>query len=135
MASLRSAGLRRRLEALTGAVAAAVRRREALRDKAKALPIVAAGLARARLDPGEISQFWTLERAADELSRLGDSTELQQRDAAFAAQQPGHASGASLGREAARRAPAFAGRPPPRGGSLLDWYAWSLATEPSRGDD
>ena len=136
MASSRSARLRRRLLRLTGAVAKAVRHREAQREKAKALAVLRAGLARARVDPGAIAQFWSLEQAAEELSRLADSPALRQADAAFAAEHPGHARRASLGEQAARRAPAFIGRPPPApGASLLDWYAWSLATEPSRGGD
>lgn len=123
--------LRRRLLRLTRAVDEAVQHREALRDKASALAVLRAGLARAKADPQRIVSFWSLEQAARELARLGDSPAQQRADAAFAAQHPGHASGASLTASAARRAPDFAGRPPPApGASLIDWYAWSLATEP-----
>ena len=131
-----SARLRRRLVRLTRAVEEEVRRRVHLRDDARALPVVRAGLARAGVGPEEISQFWTLEQSERELLRLPDSPRLQHADAAFAAGHMGHAPRASLFSEkASRLAPRFAGQPPPApGASLLDWYAWSLATAPC-GDD
>jgi hypothetical protein len=55
---------------------------------------------------------------------LGDSPALQRADAALAAEHP-DASEAGFAEEAARRATAFAGRPPLEpGAALLDWCAW-----------
>src|SRR6266851_560015 len=77
--------------------------------------------------------FRAFSDAEPRLLRLGDTPELQQADAAFAAEHRRPASREGFAARAAAQAARFAGRPPPdRGASLLDWYAWSLAARPHR---
>ncbi len=127
------AGLARRLAVLTEAARRKVSEREHLREYARAAASIRAALAGAKIDPAPISCLRTIADAEPRLTRLGDTPELQLADAVFAAGHPRLASRDSLAAIAAERAAGFAGRPPPdRGASLLDWYAWSLATRPRR---
>jgi hypothetical protein len=133
MASWRRARLARRLAVLTEAVRRKVSEREHLREYAKAGASIRAALADAKIDPATV---WCLRMVADaepRLARLGDTPELQRTDAVFAAGHPRLASRASFAAEAADQAARIAGRKPPdRGASLSDWYAWSLAVRPRR---
>jgi hypothetical protein len=131
MASSRSKGLPRRLDALTDAARRKIRDRDTLRDKAKAWAVIDPALAAAKVDPAQIGGLWIIDSAAEELSRLGDSPALQQADAAFIAQDPRMEPRQSWTARIADSIPQFAGKPPPRpGASLSDWYAWSLASRP-----
>jgi hypothetical protein len=82
MASSRN-GLQRRLDALTEATRRKIRDRATLRDRAKAWAVIRPALAAAKLDPAQIGGLWTIDSAAEELTRLGDSPALQQADAAL----------------------------------------------------
>lgn len=136
MASLHSASLRHRLDALTVAVRRTVEYREELREKVKAWATIRSALADANIDPAQVSAVRAVEYAERELARRGENPELQRADAAFVAQNPQLSSRASLTDRWARRAPDFAGQPPPNpGASLADWYAWSLAASPGRASE
>jgi hypothetical protein len=95
--------------------------------------IIRAALTREKIDPERISALRLAGDAERELSRIPDTLELERADAAFA-EDPRLSVCVNLAAEAARRAPSFAGRPPPDpGASLTDWYAWSLAAASRRG--
>ncbi len=137
MASLphrkRGARLARRLAVLTEAARRKVSEREGLRENAKGLASIRAALVAAKIDPASVSCLRAFSDAEPRLLRLGDTPELQQADAAFAAEHRRPASREGFAARAAAQAARFAGRPPPdRGASLLDWYAWSLAARPHR---
>src|SRR5436305_13071413 len=83
MASLDSAPLRRRLDALTGAVRREVGRRQELRERAEIWAALGPALAEWRIDPKVISGLWTISGAEAELHRRGDCPDLQRADAAF----------------------------------------------------
>jgi hypothetical protein len=123
--------LHRRLSALTEATRDKVRRREILRDKAKANAAIRAALAGAKIDPKKIWALGKVDTAQAELARLGDNPEMQGADAAFIAADPVLAVRESYAAEIAGRISRFAGKPRPNfGASLYDWYAWSLANRP-----
>jgi len=128
---LHKAGLAHRLAVLTRAARRNVSHRETLRGYVEACAVVRAALAEAGIPPAGISCLRLGNEAAPELAALGDTPQLQQADAAFAAADPGLATQDGFAARAADLAPRFAGRPPPDpGASLLDWYAWSLAFRP-----
>jgi hypothetical protein len=136
VASLHSASMRRRLDALTETVRRTVEYREELREKAKAWATIRSALADANIDLAQVSAVRTVDYAERELARRGESPELQRADAAFVAQDPQLASRESFTDRWAARAPEFAGQPPPRqGASLADWYAWSLAASSGRASE
>jgi hypothetical protein len=138
VASLNRARLARRLAGLTAVAGQAVRRRERLRDHARAGTLIRAALARAKIDPARVAALRLVAEAECELSRIGDSAELQRADAAFRTAEARPAAADELTAKAAARAADFAGRPPPASGaSLVDWYAWSLApaNRPARQGD
>ena len=136
MASLHSASLRRRLDALTETVRRTVEYREELREKAKAWATIRAALAEANIDPAAIGAVRAVDYAERELARRGENPELQRADAAFVAEDTQLASRESLTDKWARRAPDFAGQPPPRlGASVADWYAWALAASSGRASE
>jgi hypothetical protein len=136
VASLHSASLRRRLDALTEAVRRTVEYREELREKAKAWATIRSALADANIDPAQVSAVRAVNYAERELVRRGESPALQRADAAFVVQDKQLASRESFTDKWARRAPDFAGQPPPRpGASLADWYAWSLAARSGRASE
>jgi hypothetical protein len=61
---------------------------------------------------------------------------LGRADAVFIAQDPQLAARESYAAKIAKRAPQFAGKPPPGfGDSLSDWYAWSLAAHADPASD
>ena len=121
----------RRLAVLTAAARRKVSERENLRENATAAASIRAALAGAKIDPAQISCLRTIADTEPRLARLGDSPELQRADAVFAAGHPRLASRDGFAARAAERAVGLAGRrPPDRGASLLDWYAWSLAARP-----
>jgi hypothetical protein len=131
MASLDSAPLRRRLDALTGAVRREVGRRQELRERAEIWAALGPALAEWRIDPKVISGLWTISGAEAELHRRGDCPDLQRADAAFVAQDPELAARKPYAAGLAERARKFFGKPPPdpRRTSLSDWCAWGLAVE------
>ncbi len=133
MASWRSLTLRRRLAALTKRARKAVLRREDLRQRATAAAVIGAALARAKIDPAQVSALRLVAGAERELLRIGDTPDLRRADAAFAAADPSRAARMTLAAKAALEAPHFDGRPAPeRGAALIDWYAWSLAAATRR---
>jgi hypothetical protein len=128
----RGARLARRLAVLTEAARRAVSHRENLRENVAASASIRGALAAAGLDPAGVSCLRHVAVAEPLLLALGDTPALREADAAFAATHRRPRS-AGLAVSAARAAPRFAGRKPPeRGASLLDWYAWSLAALPPR---
>jgi hypothetical protein len=107
--------------------------RDRLREDAASWASIAPALAAFGIDPAPIGAVRGLAAAAGELSRLGDSPELRDADAAFAAADPRLACRESRAAIVAARAAGFAGKPPPdRGASLHDWYAWSLGVRRER---
>ena len=128
MGSLHRARLARRLAAVTAAAARKVGERAAARANAEAAAAIRAALAERQIDPALLSCLGVVGDTEARLRRLGDTPQLRQADAAFAAAESRSAADLSLAAKAVARSPEFAGRPPPdRCASLLDWYAWSLA--------
>jgi hypothetical protein len=60
MASSRSKGLQRRLDALTDTARRKIRDRDTLRDKAKAWAVIGPALAAAKVDPAQIGGLWII---------------------------------------------------------------------------
>ena len=132
MASLNSAALRRRLDALTDAVRERIGHRQRMREYATAAASIRAALVAVGIDPAQnhgMREFASAERV---VAQWPDTPELQRADAAFIAQDPTLAARRNLAVEAAERAARFVGQPPPYpGASPFDWYAWSLAARPA----
>ena len=96
--------------------------RQALREDAAAWDCIGPALAARHIDPAPIGAVHRLAAAA--LLRLGDSPQLRDADAAFAAADPRLARRQSWTALAAARVAGFVGKKPPdRGASLSDWYA------------
>jgi hypothetical protein len=135
VASLHSASLRRRLDALTEILRRRVEHRQRMREYATAAASIRAALAEADIDPAENSGFRHFVHGESEVARWPDTSELQRADAAFSAQDSKLASRRRLVDEVAERIARFAGQPPPHPGAApFDWYAWALAArsgEPS----
>ena len=129
MASLHSAALRRRLDALAEAVRRTIEHRERMREYAKAAASIRAALAEADIDPAQNPGVRHFNQGEREVSEWPDTPELQRADAAYIAQHPDLAARESLAGRAGSRAARFAGQPAPEPWTLspLDWYAWSLA--------
>src|SRR5439155_18496934 len=92
MASLHSASLHRRLDALTAAVRRRVQHRDEMREKARACATIRAALAEADIDAAQndgVRHFAYAERV---VSQWPDTPALQRADATFVAQDPQLAS-------------------------------------------
>src|SRR5712691_4654727 len=135
MLSVRRGPVARRLAVLTAAARDTVRRRERLREQAKAARSIRLALVRARIAPAGISCLRRLPYSEAELGRRGDTPELRRADAGFIAADRQLASARGMAADVSPRVPRFAGRPPPDpGASLYDWYAWSLASRQGEPD-
>ena len=128
MLSLRRGPIARRLQALTERARAAVRLREAVRNKARALASIRAALADTGVDPADNAGLHYYAGAQSRLAELADTPARQQADTVFIAADPILAARPSPAAEAAFRALHFLDGPPDDDeGSPFDWYAWSLA--------
>jgi hypothetical protein len=129
MASSQGASRHRRLAAIIAATGDRVYQRERLRERATAARCLRPALDAAGIDPAQaLADWWTIADAQQRLSELGDTPELQRRDAEFGAEYPRLAYRGRFAGAAAERAAGFVGQLPPRhGAALVDWYAWALA--------
>ena len=134
MASLDSPAVQRRLRVLTARAHKTVAVRTRLRGQAEAWERIRPAIVHAGIDPAhpELGHLWPVSLAAKELeAQGGDSRELREADGAFVAHDSELARRQPYNAEAMRRAPRFAGFPPPElGASLTDWLAWALANPP-----
>ena len=123
------AALRRRLVVLSDVVRRRVAHRLMLHEYADAGIAIRAALRKAGIARRGVSCLRYADDAARQLAASGDTPASRQADLQFAQTEPGMMSQQGLADKAARRLPGLAGggRPGP-GASLLDWYAWALAT-------
>jgi hypothetical protein len=122
-----NAGLCRRLARVTEATRERVWRRQDVREKAQALAVIRAALARAGIDPAQCSGIRYFAGADAALARLDDSPERQLADAEFIIADRVLSGRARLTETAAQRSTRFSADDPPLQASPLDCYAWALA--------